>query len=125
MSYPRYASTPRSPSRKQIADVVATTSSRPPFGFVSTLMVILRALRLGASALGLGPWAGLGGRGVRPHASSLKLRASSLLLRDLHDCVVGVLLEDREQTGIEKSHLEEHQERHCRVDAVGQRVKEC
>src|SRR5688500_15921404 len=33
MSCPQYARSPRSPSRKQIREVVATTSSRPPFGF--------------------------------------------------------------------------------------------
>ena len=33
MSWPQYASTPRSPSRKQMRDEVATTSSSPPLGF--------------------------------------------------------------------------------------------
>src|SRR5688572_1954501 len=138
MSYPQYESTPLSPSMKQMAEEVATTSSRPPFGL--------------ESATGMeGSYMVVAGPGVK-HTEALRHRGSLFPARCLriarletgsvinsggsdtclrlflsrrleHHRLTGVLLDDRQQPGVEEANLEQHEERQRAVDAVAERIE--
>src|SRR6476661_3053134 len=105
-----------------MAEVAATTSSRPAFGFASSTATsrsyqCTRGRGLRAESSG----------GVNERSGGVKRRNGSPvpLFRDFrrHFLVTGELLEDRQQARVEEADLEEHQERQRAVDLVDQRVE--
>src|SRR5262245_23167110 len=97
-----------------MAELAATTSSRPALGFAS---VVMRGSYQGRGA----PPAAHGSGGETASYEPQEARGQQRLLGDLgrlHDVLVGELLQDREQAGVEEANLEEHQEWQRAVDLV-------